>query len=76
MAAACWLMASLQEVPDEFSQQRMEELKGDILPMISKLSKALSVQGKLNARAAACAGLAALTHIVLALLPTCSWGGW
>jgi len=76
LAAAFWLMASLKEVPDEFSQQKMGELKGDILSVLSKQSKALSVQGKLNARAAACAGLAALAQIVLAFMPACSsWGG-
>jgi hypothetical protein len=76
LAAALWLMASLQEVPDEFNQQRLAELKGDILSVLSKQSKALSVQGRLNARAAACAGLAALTQIILAFMPPCSWGGW
>jgi hypothetical protein len=76
LAAALWLMASLKEVPDEFSQKRMEDLRGDILSVLSKQSKALSAQGKLNARAAACAGLAALTQIVLAFMPACSWGGW
>jgi hypothetical protein len=76
LAATFWLKASLKKVPDEFNQQRIEELKGDILPVLSRQSKALSIQGTLNARAAACAGLAALTQIVLAFMPTCWWGGW
>jgi hypothetical protein len=76
LAAAFWLMASLKKVPDEFNQPRLEELKGDILSVLSKQSKALSVQGRLNARAAACAGLAALTQIMLAFMPSCWWGGW
>jgi hypothetical protein len=76
LAAAFWLAASLKKVPDEFNRQRLEELNGDIVSVLSRQSKALSVQGKLNARAAACAGLAALTQITLAFMPACWWGGW
>jgi hypothetical protein len=76
MAAILWLWASMKEVPDEFNQKRMEELNGDIPPVLRRQSKALAIQGRINAWAAFFAGIAALFQIVLAYMPACSWGGW
>jgi len=53
----------------------MQELSGDILSVLRRQSKAPAIQGRINAWAAI-AGFSAVFQIVLAYLPSCSWGGW
>jgi hypothetical protein len=73
MAAAFWFGASVKKVPNEFNQNHLKELNGDILSVLSKQSIAIAHQAKLNAWAAFFAGCAALLQIPIAFLPTC-WG--
>jgi hypothetical protein len=73
MAAVFWFRASVKKVPNEFNQDRLKELNGDILAVLSDQSVAMARQGKLNAWAAFFAGCAAILQIPIAFLPTC-WG--
>jgi hypothetical protein len=46
---------------------------GDMIPAVEKLMKAVGLQSRLNALAAAFAGAAAILQVVQAFMPTC-WG--
>jgi hypothetical protein len=78
LAAILWIFASIKKAPaaTEFTQFRMEELRGDILKPLRKQSQALAVQSRLNAFAALAAAVAALCQFALTYLPSCSWDGW
>ena len=73
MAAVFWFRTSVKKVPNKFNQDRLKELNGDILAVLSDQSVAMARQGELNAWAAFFAGCAAILQIPIAFLPTC-WG--
>ena len=72
-AAGCWFGASLVRAPIAIPRDEQGRIAvgGAIVPAVERLMAAVGLQSKLNAIAAAFAGVAALLQVGHAFMPTC-----
>jgi hypothetical protein len=69
IAAGLWAMASFVKGPSGLTQAQVAAVKGDIIPMLDQLMKAVTRQSKLNATAAFWAALARACQVASLVWP-------